>query len=53
MRARGRAGGLAPGRHIAATGTHPAKVLVSAMQATGYDGDTLGEVTGTVPELFG
>ncbi len=49
----GRAGGLAPGRHIAATGTHPAKVLVSAMQAAGYEGDELGEVTGTVPELFG
>jgi hypothetical protein len=49
----GRAGGLAPGRHIAATGTHPAKVLVTAMQAAGYDGDTLGEVTGTVPDLLG
>lgn len=49
----GRAGGLAPGRHIAATGQHPAKVLVSAMQAVGHTGDTLGEVSGTVPELFG
>jgi hypothetical protein len=49
----GRAGGLAPGRHIAATGTHPGKVLVSAMQAVGHTGDTLGEVTGNVPELFG
>ena len=49
----GRAGGLAPGRHIALTGTHPSKVLVSAMQAAGYDGDSLGEVTGTTPELFG
>ena len=49
----GRAGGLAPRGHFAATGTHPAKVLVSAMQAAGYDGDTLGEVTGNVPDLFG
>jgi len=49
----GRAGGLAPGRHIASTGTHPGKVLVSAMQAAGYDGDELGEVTGNVPGLFG
>jgi len=49
----GRAGGLAPGRHIDATGSHPANVLVSAMQAVGHDGDTLGEVSGTVPELFG
>jgi hypothetical protein len=49
----GRAGGLAPGRHIAATGTHPGKVLVSAMQAVGHTGSTLGEVSGNVPELFG
>ncbi|HEY3496539.1 MAG TPA: DUF1552 domain-containing protein [Polyangiaceae bacterium] len=49
----GRAGGLAPRGHLAATGTHPAKVLVSAMQAAGYEGDSLGEVTGNVPELFG
>lgn len=49
----GRAGGLSPGRHLAATGTHPAKVLVSAMQAVGHEGETLGEVSGNVPELFG
>ena len=49
----GRAGGLAPGRHIAATGQHPGKVLVSAMNAVGHAGTTLGEVSGTVPELFG
>jgi hypothetical protein len=49
----GRAGGLAPRGHLPATGTHPGKVLVSAMQAAGHDGDTLGEVTGNVPELFG
>lgn len=49
----GRAGGLSPGRHIDATGAHPAQVLVSAMQAVGHTGDRLGEVSGTVPELFG
>jgi hypothetical protein len=49
----GRAGGLAPGRHIAATGQHPAKALISAMQAVGHAGDTLGEVSGRLPELFG
>jgi hypothetical protein len=49
----GRAGGLAPGSHIAAAGVHPASVLVSAMQAAGYEGDSLGEVSGNVPELFG
>ena len=49
----GRAGGLAPGRHINATGTHPGQALISAMQAAGYTGDTFGEVTGNIPELFG
>jgi hypothetical protein len=49
----GRAGGLAPGQHIVKQGTHPGRVLISAMQAVGHIGDTLGEVTGNVPELFG
>jgi hypothetical protein len=49
----GRAGGLAPGRHIVKQGTHPGRVLISAMQAVGHTGDTLGEVSGNVPELFG
>lgn len=49
----GRAGGLDPGRHIATANAHPGQVLVSAMQAVGYDGDSLGEVTGNVSELFG
>jgi hypothetical protein len=49
----GRAGGLAPGRHVAATGAHPARVLISAMQAAGHTGDSLGEVTGNLPQLFG
>ena len=50
----GRAGGLAPGSHLATGGAHhPAQVLLSAMQAVGHTGDTLGEVSGTVPELFG
>jgi Protein of unknown function (DUF1552) len=48
----GRAGGLAPGRHIKATGVHPARALISGMRAAGYTGDKLGEVTGTIPELF-
>ena len=49
----GRAGGLQPGRHIDAAGAHPAQCLISAMQATGYTGDTLGEVTGNISGLFG
>jgi hypothetical protein len=49
----GRAGGLQPGRHIPKNGAHPAQCLVSAMQAAGFTGDSLGEVQGNVPELFG
>lgn len=48
----GRAGGLRPGKHIDTAGAHPVQNLVSAMQAVGYEGDTLGEVTGNIPELF-
>jgi hypothetical protein len=49
----GRAGGLMPGRHIVSQLAHPGNVLISAMQAAGYTGDTFGEVTGNLPELFG
>jgi hypothetical protein len=49
----GRAGGLQPGQHIATGGAHPAQCLVSGMQAAGYTGDTLGEVSGNVSALFG
>jgi hypothetical protein len=49
----GRAGGLTPGRHIPTDGQHPGKVLLTAMQAVGHQGDTFGEVTGTIPELLG
>ncbi len=48
----GRAGGLMPGKHIRTSGAHPAQVFLSAMQAAGYTGNTLGEVTGNIPELF-
>jgi hypothetical protein len=47
----GRAGGLKPGRHVVATGKHPANVLISAMTAAGVPGP-LGEVSGTLPALF-
>jgi len=47
------AGGLLPARHIAATGMHPARVLVSAMQAAGFQGSALGEVSDNLPALFG
>jgi hypothetical protein len=48
----GRAGGLRPGKHVQATGKHPASVLISAMNAAGVATDTLGEITGKLPELF-
>jgi len=47
----GRAGGLRPGQHVVATGKHPVHVLNSAMRAVEVDAD-LGQVTGTLPELF-
>jgi hypothetical protein len=49
----GHAGGLVTGTHIDAGRAHPARALISAMQAAGYTGDTLGEVTGTIPGLIG
>jgi hypothetical protein len=49
----GRAGGLMPGRHIDSGGAHPGQALVSAMQAAGYAGESFGEVTGNVSDLFG
>lgn len=48
----GRAGGLKPGKHVVATNQHPAQVLLSAMNAVGVQTNTLGEVSGTIPELF-
>ena len=47
----GRAGGLKPGQHIAASGLHPAQVVLTAMKAVGYSGNSLGEVSGDVPAL--
>jgi hypothetical protein len=48
----GRAGGLTPGRHIDGGGAHPVNVTISAMQAVGWDGDTLGDVSGRIDDLF-
>ena len=41
----GRAGGLNPGEHVNGNRAHPATVLISAMQAAGYQGNTLGDVS--------
>jgi hypothetical protein len=37
---------------VATGGAHPGQCLISAMQAAGFAGDTFGEVSGNVPELF-
>lgn len=47
----GTAGGLAAGVHLNAAQAHPASVLISAMLATGHQGDQLGEIQGGVPGL--
>ena len=47
----GRAGGLRPGQHVVASGMHPANVLITAMKAAGYSGNSLGEVSGDIPAL--
>jgi hypothetical protein len=47
----GRAGGLRPGRHVVATGKHPANVIITAMNAVGVPGN-LGEVSGNIPALL-
>ncbi len=50
----GRAGGaLKPGRHVVATGNHPAQVLISAMNAVGVPTEKLGEITGGIPAVAG
>lgn len=41
----GRAGGFDAGEHVDGGGAHPATALIRAMQAAGYQGDTLGEVS--------
>jgi hypothetical protein len=47
----GRAGGLAPGRHVVTNEAHPSSVILSAMHAVGVQGD-FGEVTEDLPELI-
>jgi hypothetical protein len=48
----GRAGGLKTGTHVITNKAHPAQVLLTAMRAVGATTTTLGEVTGTIPELL-
>jgi hypothetical protein len=47
-------GGLKRGEHIVApsNANHPANVLITAMKAAGYTGNSLGEVTGDIPALY-
>ncbi len=48
----GGAGGLKKGTHVKATGKHPANAVITAMNAVGFKGTTMGEVTGNIPELL-
>jgi hypothetical protein len=48
----GTAGGLQAGVHLDGALAHPVSVLISAMQATGHDGDQLGEIRGGIPGLL-
>ncbi len=50
----GGAGGLRRGEHIVAPGNrnHPVNVLLTAMKAVGADVGSMGEVSGTIDELF-
>lgn len=48
----GHAGGLRTGQHIRTDQAHPAQALITAMRAAGNPGDTLGEVSGVIPELL-
>lgn len=48
----GTAGGHKPGKHIVTNNAHPASVILSAMKMAGYNGNSLGEVTSDIPELF-
>jgi hypothetical protein len=48
----GRAGGIKPGRHIRATGNHPAQVVAGAMNAAGVAVTGLGDVKGRFEPLF-
>lgn len=41
----GRAAGLNPGEHLDGNRAHPATVLIRAMQADGYTGNSLGDVS--------
>lgn len=49
----GRAGGLLPGRHIDASGFHPAQALASGIRAAGVDVAGFGETSGGIDALFG
>ncbi len=48
----GGAGGLKKGTHVAASGKHPAQVVLTAMNAVGVAQKSLGEVSGNIPQLL-
>lgn len=48
----GRAGGLRPAGHKSLNELHPSRIIFSAMRAAGYTGNSLGEVSGIVNDMF-
>lgn len=48
----GRAGGMVKGTHIATAQEHPSRVILTAMKAVGYLGDSFGQVTGKTTALL-
>ena len=51
----GRAGGMVPGQHIVApaSSNHPMNVMISGMNAVGVTTQSQGDVSGTIPGVFG
>ncbi len=49
----GHAGGLKPGRHVRATGKHPASAILSAMRAVAPSVEAIGEIHEDIPALRG
>lgn len=49
----GKAGGIKTGAHVKLAKAHMAQVFLSTMKAVGYVGNTVGDITGSVPEIWG
>ncbi len=48
----GKAGGIKTGAHVKLARAHMAQVFLSTMKAVGYVGNTVGDISGSVPEIY-